>query len=122
MPLLPLMQMVDAVTVSVPDLDTGLRFYRDRLGHDLAWRDDTTGQAGLRLADSGTELVLSTRHDYAPNWLVQSVDDAVRTIETAGGRVVSDPSDIPVGRVAVVADPVRQRPGAGRPVQGARPD
>lgn len=36
---------------------------------------------------------------------MQSVDDAVRTIEAAGRRVVSDPSDIPVGRVAVVADP-----------------
>ena len=47
----PLLQKVDAVTVPVPDLDSGLRF------------------------------------------------------QSAGGRVVSGPSAIPVGRVAVVADP-----------------
>ena len=42
------LRMVDAVTVSVPDLDQGLAFYRDRLGHDLIWRNDDVGQAGLR--------------------------------------------------------------------------
>jgi hypothetical protein len=31
----PVLQMVDAVTVPVPDLDQGLAFYRDRLGHGL---------------------------------------------------------------------------------------
>ena len=40
---------VDAVTVPVPDLDQGLQFYRDQLGHELAWRNDTVGQVGLRL-------------------------------------------------------------------------
>jgi catechol 2,3-dioxygenase-like lactoylglutathione lyase family enzyme len=29
----PLFQKIDAVTIPVPDLDAGLRFYRDRLGH-----------------------------------------------------------------------------------------
>ena len=41
--------MVDAVTVPVPDLDSGLRFYRDRLGHRLLWRSNPAGQAGLAL-------------------------------------------------------------------------
>lgn len=62
----PVLRMVAAVTVSVPDLDQGLEFYRDRLGHDLIWRNDELGQAGLRLPDSETELVLSTRLQYAP--------------------------------------------------------
>jgi catechol 2,3-dioxygenase-like lactoylglutathione lyase family enzyme len=34
----PVLQMVDAVTVPVPDLDHGLAFYRDRLGHGLIRR------------------------------------------------------------------------------------
>ena len=34
-----------------------------------------------------------------------SVRDAVAAIETAGGKVLAAPFDIPVGRVAVVADP-----------------
>jgi predicted enzyme related to lactoylglutathione lyase len=101
----PLLRLVDAVTVRVPDLDQGIRFYGDRLGHELLWRDDDRGQAGLGLPESRTELVLSTGLDYAPNWLVTSVDDAVSTIVAAGGTVLSEPVPIPVGRLAVVNDP-----------------
>jgi predicted enzyme related to lactoylglutathione lyase len=101
----PLLQTVDAVTIPVPDLDAGLRFYRDSLGHQLRWRHDDIGQAGLALPGSDTEIVLTTRHGYEPNWLVTSADHASAAVRAAGGRVVTGPSDIPVGRVAVVADP-----------------
>jgi predicted enzyme related to lactoylglutathione lyase len=101
----PVILKVDAVTVPVPDLDRGLAFYRDRLGHALLWRNDAIGQAGLALAESDTELVLTTGRPYEPNWLVASADDAARAIVAAGGRLVAEPFDIPVGRVAVVADP-----------------
>jgi predicted enzyme related to lactoylglutathione lyase len=100
-----LLRKVDAVTVAVPDLDSGLGFYRDRLGHALRWRNDAVGQAGLELPDADTELVVTTRQGYEPNWLVSSADDAAAAFETAGGTVLSPPADIPVGRVAVVADP-----------------
>jgi predicted enzyme related to lactoylglutathione lyase len=100
----PLLRSVDAVTVPVPDLDSGLAFYRDRLGHPLLWRHDELGQAGLGLATQGTELVLTTRAPYAPSWLVSSADDAVKAVVEAGGRRVSGPSDIPVGRLAIVED------------------
>ena len=101
----PLLRRVDAVTVPVPDLDSGLRFYRDRLGHALLWRDDAIGQAGLGLPDSDTEIVLSIRHAYEPDWLVTCVEEAVGIVEAGGGRVVVPPADLPVGRIAVVADP-----------------
>jgi predicted enzyme related to lactoylglutathione lyase len=101
----PLLRMIDAVTVPVPDLDLGLQFYSGELGHELLWRDDELGQAGLRLPDGETELVLSTGLGYAPNWLVASVDDAVESILAAGGAVLAGPTQIPVGRLAVVADP-----------------
>jgi len=100
-----LLRMVDAVTVPVPDLDQGLRFYRDRLGHELLWRNDAIGQAALRLPESSTELVLSTGLNYAPTWLVASVEAATETFVAAGGRVLAKPAPIAVGRVAVVADP-----------------
>lgn len=101
----PLLRMIDAIAVPVPDLDSGLRFYRDHLGHALLWRNDAIGQAGLALPDGDTELVLTTQLDYAPNWLVTSADDAAAAVQAAGGRVVTAPFDIPVGRIAVVADP-----------------
>jgi predicted enzyme related to lactoylglutathione lyase len=97
--------MIDAVTMPVPDLDQGLEFYRDRLGHELLWRNDELGQAGLRLPESKTELVLSTSLEYAPNWLVTSVEHAVQSIVMAGGAVLAEPTQIPVGRLAVVTDP-----------------
>lgn len=105
MPATPLFQKVDAVTIPVPDLDAGLRFYRDRLGHQLRWRNDHVGQAGLGLPGGDTEIVLATGQRYEPNWLVSSADRAAAVILAAGGRVVTEPFDIPVGRVAVVADP-----------------
>jgi len=63
------------------------------------------GQAGLSLPESSTEFVLSIGLDYAPNWFVTSVDDAVGSVVTAGGAVLVEPTQIPVGRLAVVADP-----------------
>jgi predicted enzyme related to lactoylglutathione lyase len=101
----PLFRKVDAVTVPVPDLDSGLQFYADRLGHPLLWRNDEIGQAAVALGESDTEIVLTTRQSYEPSWLVEDVYEAVAMFETAGGRLVSPAVDIPVGRIAVVADP-----------------
>ncbi|GAA2211611.1 hypothetical protein GCM10009850_070710 [Nonomuraea monospora] len=101
----PLIRKIDSVAVPVPDLDAGLRFYRDRLGHELLWRNDELRQAGLALPESDAEIVLSTGGDLAPAWLVTSADEAAAEVVAAGGRVVAEAADIPVGRLAVVADP-----------------
>lgn len=100
----PVLRKVDAVTIPVPDLDSGLAFYRDKLGHELLWRNDEIGQAGLALPESDTELVLATGLEYAPNWLVASADDAAAAFVEAGGRIINGPFDIPVGRCAMVVD------------------
>ncbi len=101
----PLLRKVDAVTFRVPDLDSGIAFYVDRLGHPLRWRNDAIGAAAVALPESDTEIVLTTQHGYEPNWLVRSADDAAAEIERNGGRILAPVFDIPVGRVAVVADP-----------------
>jgi predicted enzyme related to lactoylglutathione lyase len=100
-----LLRRVDAVTVRVPDLDSGIRFYVDALGHRVKWRNDALGQVGLALPDGDSELVLTTELGYEPNWLVDSVDRAVEIFRTNGCTVAVEPFDIPVGRVAVVLDP-----------------
>jgi predicted enzyme related to lactoylglutathione lyase len=100
----PLFLKVDALQIPVPDLEAGLAFYRDRLGHELIWRTDRS--AGLRIPGSEAEIVVQTeRQELETNLTVASVDEAVATISRAGGRVVAGPFDIPIGRCAVVADP-----------------
>ena len=100
----PLFRKVDCLQVPVPDLEAGLAFYRDQLGHELIWRTDR--QAGLRLPQSEAEIVIQTeRPELEANLTVESVDAAVARIVAAGGRVLRAPFDIPIGRCAVVADP-----------------
>lgn len=101
----PVLRQVDAVTVPVPDLDSGIAFYGDHLGHHLLWRNDAVGQAGLSLPGSDTEIVLTTRQRYGPTWLVDDVPTAVEEFRRGGGAVLGEPRDVPVGRVAVVEDP-----------------
>ena len=99
-----LFRTVDAVLLPVPDLDAGLAFYRDRLGHQLLWRTGTA--AGLRLPDADTELVLRTDQPQPEaDFLVDSADEAATQLVAAGGRILVEPFDIPVGRLAVAADP-----------------
>jgi predicted enzyme related to lactoylglutathione lyase len=100
----PLMQKLDCVRFSVPDLESGLAFYRDRLGHELIWRTDEA--VGLRMPDTDAEIVLHTQpHDPEIDFKVQSADDAAARIEEAGGKVVVPPFDIQIGRCTVVQDP-----------------
>jgi predicted enzyme related to lactoylglutathione lyase len=99
------LQKVDAVTVPVPDLDTGIGFYAGHLGHHLVWRNDAVGQAALSLPGADTEIVLTTRQGYEPTWLVDDVPTAVEDFRRGGGAVLSEPRNVPVGRVAVVEDP-----------------
>jgi lactoylglutathione lyase len=63
----------------VPDLEAGLTFYRDRLGHDVVWRTATA--AGLSLPESDTELVIQTEERR------QEVDFLVDSAETAASFV-----------------------------------
>ena len=101
---MPLIRKVDCVRLYVPDLEAGLAFYRDRLGHALIWR--TESAAGLRLPESEAELVLQTEDQRQEvDLLVDSADEAAKQFEQAGGRVIVPPFDIQIGRCVVVEDP-----------------
>jgi len=99
-----LLRKVDCVRLFVPDLEKGLSFYRDQLGHALIWRTETA--AGLRLPESESELVIETEAQRQEiDFLVDSADEAAKVIEQAGGKIVVLPFDIQIGRCAVVEDP-----------------
>jgi len=100
----PLFQKVDCIRIYVPDLEAGLSFYRDHLGHPLIWR--TEQEAGLRLPGSDSELVLQTeRPGLEVDITVQSVDEAAARWVALGGKVIAGPFDIRIGRCVVVQDP-----------------
>jgi len=101
---MPLIRKVDCVRLYVPDLEAGLAFYRDRLGHELIWRTATA--AGLRLPETDTELVIQTEEQQQEiDFLVDSADAAAGLIEQSGGKVIVPPFDIQIGRCVVVEDP-----------------
>jgi catechol 2,3-dioxygenase-like lactoylglutathione lyase family enzyme len=100
----PLIRKVDCLRLYVPELEAGLAFYRDRLGHELIWRSATA--AGLRLPDTDAELVIQTEEQRQEiDLLVDSADEATAFFEQAGGKVIVSPFDIHIGRCAVVEDP-----------------
>jgi predicted enzyme related to lactoylglutathione lyase len=102
--MMALIRKVDCVRLYVPDLEAGLLFYRDRLGHELIWRTKTA--AGLRLPESEAELVIQTEDQRQEvDLLVDSADEAAKFIEQAGGRVIVPPFDIQIGRCVVLEDP-----------------
>jgi len=100
----PLFRKIDCLQIPVPDLEAGLAFYRDRLGHQLIWRSATA--AGLRMPDTDAELVLQAeRRELEVNLLVDSAETAAVRFVEAGGQVVMPPFDIQIGRCVVVQDP-----------------
>jgi predicted enzyme related to lactoylglutathione lyase len=99
-----LIRKVDCVRLYVPDLEAGLSFYREQLGHQLIWRTETA--AGLRLPESDAELVLQTEDQRQEvDLLVDSADEAAKFVEQAGGKVIVPPFDIQIGRCVVLEDP-----------------
>lgn len=99
-----LFRKVDCIRLYVPDLEAGLSFYRDRLGHELIWRTETA--VGLRLPESEAELVLQTEDQKQEvDLLVDSAEEAAKFVEQAGGRVIVPPFDIQIGRCVVLEDP-----------------
>ena len=100
----PLIRNVDCVRFYVPNLEEGLSFYRDQLGHQLIWR--TEHAIGLGIPDTDTEIVLQNNdHVQEIDFKVDSVEEATRRITESGAKVIIPPFDIPIGRCVVVQDP-----------------
>ncbi len=99
----PLFRKIDCLQIPVPNLDLGLAFYRNQLGHELIWRTETA--AGLRMPETDAEIVLQTeRPELECNLLVTSADAAASAVVAAGGTIVVEPFDVQIGRCVVVQD------------------
>lgn len=98
-----LFQKVDCYMLKVPDLNEGIEFYQNRLGHKLLWRRETA--AGLRMPETDTEIVLNTDLPQETDLLVNSVPEAYERLIELGCKSVRAPFEIAVGWCAVVVDP-----------------
>lgn len=96
----PVLKKINAVLVKVPSVQEGLDFYREQLGLQTFWRKENI--ASVHLGDG--QLVMSTKVDPETNILVESVEHAATVFVKAGGKVVSPPEDIDVGKLAIVED------------------
>ena len=95
---------VDCFRLYVSDLEAGLKFYRDSLGLKLIWRTETA--IGLGLDQDVTEIVIyNERLGQEVDLMVDSVENAVEVIKSSGGRVITGPFDIKIGKCAVIEDP-----------------
>lgn len=105
------------VDVAQPDVDAAMQFYGELLGWEFdgpgAMPGDPPGEyyvARLRGRDVAGISSLPAGAPPAPAWIthvaVDSVDDAVKRAQAAGGTVVVEPFDAPpAGRMAVLSDP-----------------
>ena len=100
----PLFRKIDCIRLHVTDLNAGLAFYQEQLGLHLVWRSGSA--AGLAMPESEAEIVLHTEEKTPEiDLLVGSAEEAVGRFVEAGGKLVTPPFDIQIGRCAVVQDP-----------------
>ena len=99
----PLFRKLDNHLLRVTDLGAAIAFYRDRLGHELVWRDESA--AGFALPDTNAELVVHLHIGPETDILVDDVEAAVVAFVRAGGEVIERPFDIAIGRCARLGDP-----------------
>jgi lactoylglutathione lyase len=102
-----LLRKIDCVMIQVDDLERAAAYYTRVFGLQRAWTRLT--QIGLRMPETDAEIVLHTETDLPSrvevHYLVDDVRQAVAHLQANGCRVLVEPFDIEIGKVAVVEDP-----------------
>ena len=95
---------VDCIRIFIPDLERGLEYYHHKLGLQIAWKTDSA--IGLLMNDGKTEIVIQNEDNREEADIkVDNVEDTIKTITSAGGKVIYGPFDIKIGKCAVIEDP-----------------
>ena len=99
---------VDCIRIFIPDLEKGLEYYHHKLGLQIAWKTDNA--IGLLMNDDKTEIVIQNEDKKEEtDIMVDKVEDAIKIIKRAGGKVICGPFDIKIGKCAVIKDPWNNR-------------
>lgn len=101
---------VDCIRIQVPDIGQALAFYKEKLGMELIWKKGQD-EAGLKLIDSDSELVLVKEELEQPevDLTVESVLRSIELFVDAGGKVLVDPFEIAIGKCSVIEDPWKNK-------------
>ena len=95
---------VDCIRIFIPDLEKGLEYYHRKLGLQIAWK--TENAVGLLMNDAKTEIVIQNKDKREEtDIMVDNVEDAIKTVTEASGKVIYGPFDIKIGKCAVIEDP-----------------
>ena len=99
-----LFRNIDCIRIPVKNLEKGVKFYRDSLGHEIIWRTETA--VGLRMPEDKAEIVIHIEKDELETDIkVNSVEAAAARFVKAGGSIIKYPFDIPIGKCTIVKDP-----------------
>jgi uncharacterized protein len=93
------------------DVEAAKRFYAEVFGWDYeVWKPGEADYAMVKVNDQMHAGFLGVQGGAPPHWLgivqVESSDETAERVESAGGRIIAGPMDLPdVGRLLVLADP-----------------
>lgn len=97
-------EKLDCIRYYVPDLAEGVTYYHEKLGLEIAWKNEH--EIAFVMADGISELVIqNTQKREETDIKVTSVRRTIQKIRQAGGQLVCGPFGIQIGECAVVQDP-----------------
>jgi len=100
----PLFKNIDCLQLYVADLEAGIDYYCNKMRLKIIWKTETA--VGLGMAEGLAEIVIQNeRREMETDLKVDSVIEAVKEIEQAGGSIISGPFEIKIGKCAVIQDP-----------------
>lgn len=94
---------IDCLLLKVSDLEAGLQFYSEKLGHEVIWKTATA--AGMKLSESNAELVISTENGPETDLQVENTIKSFNALIAAGAKSIVPPFEIAIGNCAVLEDP-----------------
>lgn len=96
--------------LATTDVERATTFFGELLGWQ--YETDESGYASIRNGgrlNGGIRAQTGQERRTSPSWLpyfaVENSDDAARHAEHLGGRTIVPATEIPIGRIAVIADP-----------------
>lgn len=87
-----LFKKLDCLLLKVTDIESGLKFYSEKLGHEVLWKTSTA--AGLKLPETDAELVISVANGPETDITVENVEDSFKTLVEAGAKPLVEPFEV----------------------------